>query len=184
MVIFLLIISFISVLFIPLRVKLYISKYDYYIKLNRLNLLSKNGGILKKYISKPKKAKVKKKAKKTTTKKKPLKKISFKLLHRNLKHNFYKPKFKLFINLNYSLADAANTAIIYGLLCNINYMLYNLFSIVFNFNNCDINLNPEYKDNFLVEFTISSIISFNLAQIIYILYLVLKSREKFQEVNP
>lgn len=184
MVIILLVISFITILFIPFKITLYISRHDYFIKLNRLILLSKEGGILKKFISKSKVKKVKKKSKNVASKNKSFIKVSIKLLYNSLKNNRYKPKLKISINFNYSLADAYKTAIFYGLSSNLELVLYNLFSIIFKFTQFNFNLEPEFKDNMLLEFTISSIISFNLAQIIYMLFLILKSRKKNEEVTP
>lgn len=177
MVIILLFFLIISFLFIPFKITLYFSKEDYYIKLYRLNILSKEGGLLKRFISKSK-PKAKKKFKKTTTRNKSFIKVSFKLLYHSLSDNIYKPKLHFFANLDYSLSDAANTAILYGILTNLNYITYKILSIFFNLSQFNFDLNPEFTDNSLLEFTISSIIYFNLAQIIYILFLVFKSRKK------
>ncbi len=185
MVIFLLIFLFISFLFMPIKITLYFSNKDYFIRLYRFNLLSKEGGLLKKFITKSKtKKNYKKKSKKTNTKKKPFLKISFKRLYGKLKNNVYKPKLNLCVNLNFSLADAATTAIFYGLLCNLNYIIYKILSIIFNLSGFNFNPNPEFKDSLLLEFTISSIISCNLAQIIYMLFLIFKCKEKIEEVAP
>lgn len=181
MVILLLIFLFISLFFIPFKITLYCSKDDYSIKFYKFKVLSKEGGFLRRFISK---SKMKKKSKKATTKNNSFMKISFKLLYHSLSNNIYKPKLQFFMNLNYSLADASRTAIFYGLLCNFNYIIYKILSIIFNLKGFNLDLNPEFKENLLLEFTISSIISCNLAQIIYMLFLIFKCREKIEEVTP
>lgn len=189
MVIILLIILFFSLFFIPIKINIFVSKEDYSIKLYRLVVFSKEGGLLRKIKRKDKiKVKNKEGAKgdiKIEKKKGKLSlKISFIKLYRRLRNNIFKPKLKIFLNLNYSLSDAANTAILYGILSNFNYIFYEILSILFKLRNFNFNINPDFNDNLLLEFTISSIISCNLAQIIYMLFLIIKSREKNEEVNP
>ncbi|MGM9971502.1 MAG: DUF2953 domain-containing protein, partial [Anaeroplasmataceae bacterium] len=51
------------------------------------------------------------------------KKLSYKKLMNNLSRNYYKPTIKLISKLEYSLNDAAYTAIFYGILNNLNPQL-------------------------------------------------------------
>lgn len=196
-------------LFVPLPLKLtvYFSKEEYFIKFYKLNLLSKNDGLIKKILNKKKKDNKKEnrninnksnetdeddsKNKETTTNKK-FDKHFIKDVYKTIKKNKFKPSIKYDGKVTYSLNDSANTALFYGLLSNINPFMYYLFSIVFKVKKFKNKFNPVFKDEIIYELSISCIITFNLAQIIHIGLLILKSffRSyskailKNKEVNP
>ena len=95
-----------------------------------------------------------------------------------LKRNKFKPSIKFSSDTIYSLGDASRTAICLGLFYNINPILLYIFSILFKAKLLKNDFKPIFKDEILFEFTISSIITFNLAQIIYIFFIIYKSIRK------
>lgn len=187
MLFFIIIVVLILILFIPIPIKLkiYYSKDRYYIKFYNINIISNHDGILKKFLNK--KNSKKKKEKKTKNKKtkydikiEPKKrkinlKFFIKILYQNLKTNKFKPSIKFSADTTYSLKDSSKTAIYLGLLYNTNPILFYIFSILFKVKMFKNNFKPIFKDELLLEFTISSIITFNLAQIIYIFHIIYKS---------
>lgn len=190
MLFFIIITFLILILFIPipLKFKLHYSKDRYYIKFYNINIISNDNGMIKKFLDK-KKGK-EKNIKEFRTKASKLKdymdidsnkknlKPLIKTLYINLKRNKFKPSIKFSSDIIYSLGDASRTAICLGLFYNINPILIYLFSILFKVKLLKNNLNPIFKDEILFEFTISSIITFNLAQIIYIFFIIYKSIRK------
>lgn len=190
MLFFIIITFLILILFIPipLKFKLHYSKDRYYIKFYNINIISNDNGMIKKFLDKKKgKEKNIKEFKTKASKlkdymdidsnKKNLKPL-IKTLYINLKKNKFKPSIKFSSDIIYSLGDASRTAICLGLFYNINPILIYLFSILFKVKLLKNNLNPIFKDEILFEFTISSIITFNLAQIIYIFFIIYKSIRK------
>ena len=179
---------------IPLSFHLYISKDKFYIKFYSLNLLSNEDGIIRNLINKKKLNKLEeKKTKKTiennddndsSNKKVKSKEISLKKLYNNLIHNKFKPTLNFNITTIYSLGDAANTAIAFGLLYNLNPLLLNIFSIIFKVKKYKNDFKPVFKDKILFELTLNSIITFNLAKIIYICFIILKSFNKNRRWIP
>ena len=101
-----------------------------------------------------------------------------KTLYINLKRNKFKPSIRFSSNSIYSLGDASRTAICLGLFYNINPILLYIFSILFKVKLLKTDFNPIFKDELLFELTIRSIITFNLAQIIHILFIIYKSIRK------
>ena len=99
-----------------------------------------------------------------------------------MKLNKFKPKIKLNGDINYGIEDAALCALLYGLLCNISSFIYILLKIIFKIKTLDLNINPKFN-TFTLSFGITSIFYFNIANIIYILYLIFKSME-IKEVAP
>ena len=95
-----------------------------------------------------------------------------KTLYVDLKRNKFKPSIKFSSDTIYSLGDASRTAICLGLFYNINPILLYIFSILFKAKLLKNDFKPIFKDEILFEFTISSIITFNLAQIIYIFFII------------
>lgn len=192
MVIMVILLVILSLLFIPIRLKLNIhySKDNYYLKVYNINFYSKDGGILKEYLSKKKDSstsypsKSNEKYAKYKVSNKDKHKLDVKALIKKLHNNKFKPNLKLYTDVAFSLGDAAKTAIFYGLSWNIQTILHTLFSVVFSIKVFKLDINPKFKDSLLLEFTISSIITFNLAQIIYVIFLTLKCRTKIEEVIP
>lgn len=188
MLIFIIIAFLALILFIPIPLKfhIFISKDRYYIKFYNINLISNNDGIIKKLLSKKKSkdkcTKVEKSNAKNEnnsfTEKKEKRKISFKKLYSKLNNNRFKPSLKFNSNTVYSLCDASRTAIFLGLFYNLNPILFYIFSILFKVKRFKNDFKPIFEDKLLFEFTVSSIITFNLAQIIYILFIIYKSTSK------
>lgn len=192
--------SFFLFIPIPLKFKVYFSQDNYYIYFYRLDILSKNHGLVRKFMNNKKNKSNKKQKssdknsedsksteKETSFKNKKQKKsklnIDFKKLFKNIKSNKFKPKIKFDSTLNYSLGDAANTAISVGILYNLNPILYFVLSILFKVKKLNLKFNPIFKDKIIYELTLTCIITFNLAQIIYMLILFIKSTSKIQEVS-
>lgn len=189
MLFFIIIVVLILILFIPIPLKfnLHYSKDRYYIKFYNINIISNDDGILKKFLEEKEKTlnELKTKSSKLKddiyfdSKKKNLNlKQLIKTLYISLKRNKFKPSIKFSSNTIYSLGDASRTAICLGLFYNINPILIYIFSILFKVKLLKNNFNPIFKDKILFEFTISSIITFNLAQIIYIFFIIYKSIRK------
>ncbi|CAM2078627.1 MAG: DUF2953 domain-containing protein [uncultured Clostridium sp.] len=192
MLFFIIIVVLILILFIPipLKLKLHYSKDRYYVKFYNINIISNDGGILKKILDKKEKREKTIKEPKTNNskpkdnidvdskeKKLNLKQL-IKTLYVDLKRNKFKPSIKFSSDTIYSLGDASRTAICLGLFYNINPILLYIFSILFKAKLLKNDFNPIFKDEILFEFTISSIITFNLAQIIYIFFIIYKSIRK------
>ena len=173
---------------IPLKFKIHYSKDRYYIKFYNINLLSNDGGILNKLLNKKEKTTKKKKKRKTKSEdpkkytnidpKKRKFDIDYKLLIKNiyfeLSRNKFKPSIKFNSDTIYSLGDASRTAIFLGVFYNINPILLYIFSIIFKVKVLDNDVKPIFKDQILFEITISSIITFNLAKIIYMGIIIYK----------
>lgn len=189
MLFFIIIVALIFILFIPIPLKfnLHYSKDRYYIKFYNINIISNYDGILKKFLNK--KDNIIKESKINYSKTKDDIEIDYKgknlnlkpflkTLYINLKRNKFKPSIRFSSNSSYSLGDASRTAICLGLFYNINPILLYIFSILFKVKLLKTDFNPIFKDELLFELTIRSIITFNLAQIIYILFIIYKSIRK------
>ena len=189
MLFFIIIVALIFILFIPipLMFNLHYSKDRYYIKFYNINIISNDDGILKKFLNK--KDNIIKESKINYSKTKDDIEIDYKgknlnlkpflkTLYINLKRNKFKPSIRFSSNSSYSLGDASRTAICLGLFYNINPILLYIFSILFKVKLLKTDFNPIFKDELLFELTIRSIITFNLAQIIYILFIIYKSIRK------
>lgn len=189
MLFFIIIVALIFILFIPIPLKfnLHYSKDRYYIKFYNINIISNDDGILKKFLNK--KDNIIKESKINYSKTKDDIEIDYKgknlnlkpflkTLYINLKRNKFKPSIRFSSNSSYSLGDASRTAICLGLFYNINPILLYIFSILFKVKLLKTDFNPIFKDELLFELTIRSIIIFNLAQIIYILFIIYKSIRK------
>ena len=74
-------------------------------------------------------------------------------------------------DLNYGFDDAAATAISYGLLHGAISILYNQFSFLLNIKEYHYNIIPHYNDS-MFNFRLNCIISFNLAKIIYMIFVI------------
>ena len=195
MLIFIIIIFIFLLIFlgpIPLKFTAHYSKDRYYLKLYNIVIFSNTGGVLNKFLDKDEKIEPKKRNKKRKTKIKPNAKkqininskskkgrINYLALIKNiyfaLSRNKFKPSIKFSNDTLYSLGDASRTAIFVGVFYNINPILLYIFSILFKVKLLNSNFKPIFKDKILFEITINSIITFNLAQIINIGIIILKS---------
>lgn len=79
----------------------------------------------------------------------------------------YKPNLKFKLNLDYGLDDAAYTAITFGYLHSLFPILYYFISVIFNVKRYKIDINPKYNE-ILLEISVESIFSINIAKLIYI----------------
>nr|WP_278245135.1 DUF2953 domain-containing protein [Clostridium sartagoforme] len=80
------------------------------------------------------------------------------------------------------MEDAAYCAILYGLMNNIPTLLRLILDKVFIVKDIKLGITPKFNTN-IISFGITSIFYFNIANIIYILYLISKSFE-IKEVAP
>lgn len=188
MLFFIIIAVLVLILFIPIPLKfnLHYSKDRYYIKFYNINIISNNDGIIRKFLNKKDNKKNIKNSKENiknhintdSTKGKSEIKLHIKNIYITLKNNKFKPSIKFCSDTIYSLGDASRTAIFFGLFYNINPILFYIFSILFKVKLLRNDFKPVFKDEILFELTISSIITFNLAQIIYIFFIIYKSITK------
>jgi len=155
----------IVILFFPLSIKLSVVYKD-----GKLHVLIFN-----------KQLNLKKKVSKQKVNPKALKNSEFKLINffpNNIRKILYKisnDKHKLSarisFDLNYGFEDAAATAISYGLLHGANSILYNQFSFLLNIKEYQYKIIPHYN-NPMFNFRLNCIISFNLAKIIYMIFVI------------
>ena len=103
------------------------------------------------------------------------KKLSIKLLFKNLFNNSYKPYLNISSNIDFSVNDAAGTAIVYGLLNSLNPIIFKLLSSFFKIKNFNNKFNPIFKDKYIINISIMCILTINIAKIIYMLFLIKKS---------
>lgn len=105
---------------------------------------------------------------------------NIKKIVKTLKNNKFKFKLKSKISIDYSLEDAAHTAILFGLLNSLLSTIYIVLNMFFKVKNYDFKVTPQYNNNYF-NFEIKSIISLNLAKIIYmciIVFYTLKFKDK------
>lgn len=192
----LLIIMLLLIFPIPMKTKISFNEGIFKLKIFNLNIFSSNNGIenklLKKLINKTnidfkKETTIKYKNKKAIKpsplkRKKIIKKISIRKLYSNISCNKFKPLIKIYGDLTFGIDDAAYCAILYGLLCNIPTLLRLILEKAFKVNDIKLNIIPKFNTN-TIYFGITSIFYFNVANIIYILYLMYKSFE-IEEVTP
>ncbi|WP_242982129.1 DUF2953 domain-containing protein [Clostridium sp. Maddingley MBC34-26] len=93
------------------------------------------------------------------------------LYNLNLK---FKPLLKLRLSLDYSLSDAARTALFYGILTQFPPIIYTLLKRYFKINKFKFNINPIFEDIFLLKIETTSIIFLSFANIIYITIIFFK----------
>ena len=89
---------------------------------------------------------------------------------------------KINADLSYGIEDAALCAFLYGLICNLPNLIYILISIIFKVKEIKFDIKPKFNIT-LLTFGITSIFYFNVANIIYMLFLLIKSKEN-KEVTP
>lgn len=192
MKLFLIILIILVILFIPIPLKIstYYSAEDYYIKFYRFIILSKQKNKLKKKkekeLYKDKTANKDNLKKKKTTKfkldnfrVKDIRPLILKLYNRS-----FKPWLKFKCNIDYSLNDAAQTALLYGSICQqLPYLVHLISNIPFKSDKFTFDINPIFEDKFLLKIEISSIIFISLAHIIYVLILF-RVLINVREVNP
>ena len=183
MIVLLLVFFLLFLLFMPIPLKLYIKYLDdfYEIKFYKINLLSSDGGIIKKFIKDDTVKKydtshnIKEEVEEKAQEKIRGTKLSIKLLFKNLSNNSYKPYLNISSNIDFSVNDAAGTAILYGLLNSLNPIIFKILSTFFKIKNFDNKFNPIFKDKYIINISIMCILTINIAKIIYMLFLIKKS---------
>ncbi|AYE35666.1 DUF2953 domain-containing protein [Clostridium septicum] len=187
--IIILLIILIFLLPIPLKITLYRNKKYFHIKIFNIVLLSPEKGVLNDLLKKSNKKNSKTSFNENNRNKNILfkrknKKLSLISLYHSIVNNRFKPWFKLNGKIDFALDDAAYTAIGYGLLCNLHPILYGILKQAFLVKKFKLEINPHFNEDKILNFTIYSIIYFNLAHAIYILYLIYNSFENVEEVAP
>ena len=175
MIVLLLVFFLLFLLFMPIPLNFY------EIKFYKINLLSSDGGIIKKFIKDDTVKKydtshnIKEEVEEKAQEKIRDTKFSMILLFKNLSNNRYKPYFKVNSNIDFSVNDAAGTAILYGLLNSLNPIIFKILSTFFKIKNFDNKFNPIFKDKYIINISIMCILTINIAKIIYMLFLIKKS---------
>lgn len=182
--IFLIIFLLILFLPIPINFSIYYSKENYYIEVYKFKVLKKHKEIAvddnKKDLNQKETTKSKKKK---TSKKFFTKSLSPKKIIHALDKNKFKPKIRIEGSLSYSLPDAAKTALSYGVISATMPFILRIIQILFKIKKIKLPITPQFKDEFKVNFYIKSIIFLSVAQIIYMLFLILKGVSPKKEVK-
>jgi hypothetical protein len=170
---------FLAIIFIPLPIKIdiFASTNNYYLKLYGFNILKKE----KKEDINTKIPEINK-TKKTSI----LKRLSTKnfiYLLKLLNKSKFKPTLRIKGYFSYSLGDAAKTAVFYGILHTFFPLLLFALNIIFKIKKFHLPIKPVYEDKFIAEFQITSIITLSFAQIIYISILLVKTIKFIKEVK-
>lgn len=182
MKLFFLFLVILLVIFVPIPIifNIYYSGINYYIKLYGITIISQKKVKKKKNISLKTEPKLKKK---TINISKLFRKIDFKsveyrALISKLYHSKFKPILKISIGIDYSLSDAARTAIFYGVLCQTPPLIYLILSLLFKLNKFNFKVNPVFEDKLFLKIETSSIFLLSFANIIYIIITLFKFTKK------
>ncbi len=165
---------------IPIKFNIYYSLVNYYVKLYGLTIISKKKSAHKKKRYHEAKPSLKKEHEFFSSfyNKVDLKYIDYKSLISTFYNLKFKPLLKTKFSLNYSLNDAAKTAIFYGILYQTPPLVYLLINIPFQTYKFNFKINPIFEDKFLLRIETSSIIFISFANIIYIIIILFKFRKK------
>jgi len=165
---------------IPIKFNIYCSTIDYYVKLYGLTIISKKRSKYKGKHSPKIKPSIKKEHKLFSSfyNNIGLKPMDFKSLISTLYNLKFKPLLKIKSSLDYSLNDAARTAIFYGVLYQTPPLIYSLINIPFKTFKFNFKINPIFEDKFLLKIETSSIIFISFANIIYIIIILFKFIKK------
>lgn len=172
---------FIIFMFFPIPIKFYIYYYNncYYVKLYDFTLF--NNATLKKKKEKIKYKKNNPPKKNKSEMRRKLSKLLKSINYSDIKdiiNKLYNRKFKPIIIMNsdfqYSLNDAARTALTYGVLSNIPSIVYCVINILFKPKKFKFDVIPQFIDKTLVKFESKSIIFISIANIIYMVLVLLK----------
>ncbi len=186
LILLLFIIFIIFLIPLPIKVSIFYSDKDYYIKLYKYEIISKgNRGKTHKFIKNMysfantcRKSKLKKEFNDVL-----LSKTFFKIIVYKLKKNKYKPTLKFNGYLNYSLGDSSNTALFYGIISSFSPFLYRFLCLFFKIKKSNLSIEPIFKDSKFINLSYKSIIFISLGQVIYIFIIFIKSLLKSKEVS-
>lgn len=166
-----LLILLILIIPIPIKISISYTKENYYIKIYKFNILKKQNLNNEEIAIKNKKEKSCEKFKKN----KKIK-ISYVIeIIKALNKNHFKPKLKLKGDFQYSLNDAAKTAIFYGILQSISPYILEGFKIPFKIKSFKLFIKPIFKDEFIGNFNITCIIFLSFGKTIIIICLIIKA---------
>lgn len=177
----LLILFLISLIPIPVIVKAIYNKEDYYVKIYKFYVLHKptNSVDSNENINILKNEKIKK-----HKNKKRFINIKFLLkdfifpdyleLVRIISDNKFKPHIYINGYIDYSLYDSAYTAISFGVISTYLPLLYWFLKLIFKPKKFNLPVRPIFKDEFLINTEIKSIITISIAQTIYMAFLIIK----------
>ncbi|GAA0115962.1 DUF2953 domain-containing protein [Clostridium senegalense] len=165
-----------AILFCPIPLKL---KLKYINKKLEIFIYKKNLNLDKKHKSNKKNIEKKEKKYKESGIKRKLSKdklpsIYIKSLLNDLTYNKFKIKMKIKSKVNYSLPDAAHTAILYGYAHQGFVLLQLILKLFFKVKDFKYDLNYEFN-KYYINVEIECIFFISLAKIIYICFLVIKN---------
>lgn len=165
---------------IPIKINIYYSSINYYIKLYGFTIISRKKFENKKKLIHNAKSKINNNS---NTRKRfynniDFKSLDYRVLISKLYNSKFKPSLKIDLFFDYSLNDAARTAIFYGILYQTPPLIYLLLNIPFNINKFNININPIFEDKFLLKIETSSIFFLSFANAMYIIIILFKFIKK------
>lgn len=94
----------------------------------------------------------------------------------------FKPSLKLKVNLLYGLDDAAYTAIFHGIITTFYPIAVQFLNLFFKVKENNIKVQPEFN-KFILKLEIDSIISINLAKVIYMSFITYRHLHKSNKEN-
>lgn len=165
---------------IPIKINIYYSGVNYYIKLYGFTIISPSKIKKTKKLFPKAESTLNNKSHrlKNFYKKIDLKSLEYKALISKLYNSKFKPLLKIDLSFNYSLNDAARTAIFYGVLCQTPPLIYLILNILFNIRKFNLKINPIFEDKFFLKIETSSIFFLSFANIIYIIIILFKFVKK------
>ena len=170
MIIFLFIILLLFFVPLPLKTSIYYCVENYYIKLYKYEILSKSKSLRKKGNVK----KVNKNKNKPHNSIFMNKNLMLKLIY-TISKNKFKPILKLNGTVSYALNNHEVTAISYGIISAIIPFIYQALGVTFKVKKFSLPVSPIFKELFYLKLRIEGIIFISLGQIIYMIFLILKT---------
>ena len=165
---------------IPIKFNIYYSTINYYLKLYGFTIISKKKSEYKKKHYHKVKFSLQKEHNSFWRLYNNInfKSLDFKSLISNLYNSKFKPLLKIKVSLDYSLNDAARTAIFYGVLSQVPPLIYIIINVPFKTYNFNFKITPIFEDKFLLKIETSSIIFLSFANIIHMIIILLKFIKK------
>ncbi|MGL4569671.1 MAG: DUF2953 domain-containing protein [Clostridium sp.] len=184
-----LILAFLILIPVPIKISMFYSSDNYYLKVYKFEIISKSKFKKENTFFKRKLNMVINKYKNRSDEESDnttsifASKVFLKKLIYNLNNNTHKPVLKFNGVINYSLGDSAYTAISYGLISTLSSFVYKGLSIFLKVKKSKFDINPIFKDSVGFNFIYSSILFISLGKVIYIFILFLKTFLQFKEVT-
>ncbi|SHI92033.1 Protein of unknown function [Clostridium cavendishii DSM 21758] len=171
---FIILLCFIFLVLVPFPLKLNITLENKELKIYFFKIL-----LFSKERTKRKIAKKKKKTSKTKSYSSKITIDKLRSLYKTLTRNLFKSKLEIYFCMEYSLNDAAYTALSIAPAYDLAMLLINILDMPFKVKIKALTITPIFKDKFLLKLHFTSIIWTNLAKIIYVSILIFKKlREK------